>query len=69
MRRVGQIRLGGFVGVACVCTLALAPTEVRGASPGGRVRFSRERQIELAINAAPPHISEHATIHVLEPKG
>jgi hypothetical protein len=34
-----------------------------------RLRLPRERQIELAISTAPPQISEHATIYVLEPDG
>jgi hypothetical protein len=37
--------------------------------PRQRLRLPRERQIQLAISTAPPQISEHATIYVLEPAG
>lgn len=43
--------------------------EQRPTSTGERLRIPPDRQVELALSAAPPEISQHATVYVLQPTG
>lgn len=60
---VSVVSISLFPSTAAIQTLAQELPKVYDAS------MPRERQIELAMSAAPPEVSSHATVYILGPKG